>query len=86
MCWGQEAHDHETTKANTPMADNRRADRHRRAGVDRTRNCYCELTHCRCAGLEGRGTLQAHDQMGGRRIIATQRVGAGRLRDGRFGS
>ena len=43
--------DHENTKATTPMADNRRADHRRRAGVDRTRNGYRELTHFEWVGL-----------------------------------
>ena len=37
MYRGQKAQDHETFEADTPMADNRRADHRRRAKVDRTR-------------------------------------------------
>ena len=51
MYRGQKAQDHENFEADTPVADNRRADHRRRAGVDRTRNGYRELTHFECVGL-----------------------------------
>ena len=44
MCRGQEAHDHETLETNTCAAENRCADSHRRARVDRTRNSYHDRT------------------------------------------
>jgi hypothetical protein len=45
----QEAQDHETLETNTQAADNRRADLHRRARVDRIRNRYRSRTHLRYA-------------------------------------
>jgi len=42
---GHEAQENETLEANTHTAENRCADRHRRDGVDRTRNRYHDRTH-----------------------------------------
>jgi hypothetical protein len=51
MYRGQKAQDHENFEADTPMADNRRADYRRRAGVDRTRDFYRGRAHFWCASL-----------------------------------
>ena len=51
MYRGQKAQDHENFEADTPMADNRRADYRRRARVDRTRDFYRGRAHFWCASL-----------------------------------
>jgi hypothetical protein len=51
MYRGQKAQDHENFEADTPMADNRRADFRRRARVDRTRDFYRGRAHFWCASL-----------------------------------
>jgi hypothetical protein len=51
MYRGQKAQDHENFEADTPMADNRRADYRRRARVDRTRDFYRGRANFWCASL-----------------------------------
>ena len=51
MYRGQKAQDHKNFEADTPMADNRRADYRRRARVDRTRDFYRGRAHFWCASL-----------------------------------